>query len=112
MADESQLSVVFHGMDPSAAVRDRGIYLMKKLARANPAIMHGTMTIEERHRHHHQGNLFHVSLRLHLPGFDVIVTHDPERDHAHEDAYVAMRDACAAARKQLDAYERRGGVSP
>lgn len=68
------------------------------------------MTIEGRHRHHHQGNLYHVALRVHLPGLDVVVSQDPERNHAHEDVYVAIRDACDAARKQLDAYEgRRSG---
>jgi Sigma 54 modulation protein / S30EA ribosomal protein len=112
MTDMSQFSVVFHAMDPSDAVRDRGLYLMGKLARANRMIMRGTMTIEGRHRHHHQGNLYHVSLRLHLPGHDIFVTHDPERNHAHEDVYVAMRDACEAARKQLEArHERRAGLS-
>jgi hypothetical protein len=28
---------------------------------------------------------------------DVEVTHDPELNHAHEDVYVAMRDAFRAA---------------
>jgi hypothetical protein len=112
MTEQGQLSVIFHAMDPSDAVRDRGMYLMEKLVRANPTIMRCTMTVEGRHRHHHQGNLCHVSLRLHLPGNDVFVTRDPERNHAHEDVYVAMRDACEAARKQLEALQERQAGSP
>ena len=97
-------------MEPSEPVRQRGELLLQRLIKSHPAIMRGAMTIEGRHRHHHQGNLFHVALRFHLPGLDIVVSHDPERNHAHEDVYVAMRDACDAARKQLEAYEgRRSG---
>jgi hypothetical protein len=105
-----KFTVVFHNAEPSDAVWTRATYLLSKLARTYPSIMRGTMVIEGRHRHHHQGNLFHVSLRLHLPNGDVMVSHDPERNHAHEDVYVSMRDTCDAARGQLDALtEQRGG---
>lgn len=109
MAEAGQLSVIFHSMEPSEAVRQRGEALLQRLARLSPGIMRGKMVIEGRHRHHHQGNLYHVTIRLHLPGLDVEVTHDPELNHAHEDVYVAMRDAFRAARRQLKAYEQRRG---
>jgi hypothetical protein len=105
-----KFTVVFHNAEPSDAVWTRATYLLGKLARAHPSIMRGTMVIEGRHRHHHKGNLYHVSLRLHLPKGDVMVSHDPERNHAHEDVYVSMRDTCDAAHRQLDALsERRSG---
>jgi hypothetical protein len=107
---DDKFTVVFHNAEPSDAVWTRANYFLAKLARAYPGIMRGSMVIEGRHRHHHQGNLYHVSLRLHLPNGDVMVSHDPERNHAHEDVYVSMRDACDAARKQLDAVtEQRNG---
>lgn len=111
MADLAErFTIVFHNAEPSDAVRQRGVQLLDKLARYFPAIMHGTMTIEGTHRHHHQGNIYHVSLRLHLPGGDALVSREPERNHAHEDVYVAMRDACDAAKRQLEALVRsRGG---
>lgn len=109
MTEVGHFSVVFHSMEPSEAVRQRGETLLRRLARLSPDIMRGKMVIEGRHRHHHQGNLYHVSIRLHLPGLDVEVSHDPERNHAHEDVYVAMRDACRAAQRQLRAYEDRRG---
>lgn len=110
MPDFSQFSVVFHSMEPSEAVRARGEALLKKLSRFSGDIMRAKMVIESRHRHHHQGNVYHVSIRLHIPGLDIGVSHDPERNHAHEDVYVAMRDAFRAARRQLEAHEaKRGG---
>lgn len=107
MNEQDLFTIVFNSVEPSDAVRQRALVLLTKLLRTSPSIMRGTMVIEGRHRHHHQGNLFHVSVRLQLPGIDVVVSHDPERNHAHEDIFVAMRDACEAARKQLQAYEGR-----
>ncbi len=104
-----RFTVVFHNAEPSEAVRSRAQYLLDKLLHYQPNIMRGTLTIEGRHRHHHQGNVFHVSLNLHLSGKEIVVSRDPERNHAHEDVYVALRDACDAARKQLDALEQGSG---
>lgn len=108
-AESARFTVVFHNAEPSDAVRTRAEHMLEKLLLFQPDIMRGTLTIEGRHRHHHQGNLFHVSLRLHLPGNDIVVSHDPERNHAHEDVYVALRDACDAARKQLHTLGRSSG---
>jgi ribosome-associated translation inhibitor RaiA len=94
-------------MEPSDAIRQRAETLLERLARLSPTIIRGKMVIESRHRHHHRGNVYHVAVRLHLPGLDIDVTHDPELNHAHEDVYVAMRDACDAAKRQLKAHERR-----
>lgn len=110
MPQPAQFSVVFHSMEPSEAVRARGELLLNRLAHFSPDIMRGKMVIESRHRHHHQGNIYHVSIKVHLPGLDIEVSHDPERNHAHEDVYVAMRDAFRAARRQLEGHEAKRGA--
>jgi ribosome-associated translation inhibitor RaiA len=96
-----RFSIVFHQMTPSPAVKARAQQLLDRLVRAYPMIMRGTMIIEGRHHHHRQGNVYHVAIHAHLPNGDINVSHDPELNHAHEDIYVAMRDACNAAKKQL-----------
>jgi hypothetical protein len=108
--DSTRATIVFHNAEPSESVHSRAQYYIAKLLQFHPTVMHCTMTIEGRHRHHHQGNIYHVSLRIHLPGGDIVVSQDPERDHAHEDVYVSMRDACDAARRQLGSFldKRRG----
>lgn len=108
-AEYGRFSIFFHNMAPSDAIRGRAEQLLEKLLRFSPTIIRGTLTVEARHRHHHQGNVYHVSLNLHLPGRDIVVSHDPELNHAHEDVYVALRDACNAAKKQLAALERFSG---
>lgn len=110
MPELGQFTVVFHSMEPSEAVRSRGESLLKRLCHFNSGIMRGKMVIESRHRHHHQGNNYHVSIKLHLAGLDIEVSHDPELNHAHEDVYVAMRDAFRAARRQLGAREDKRGA--
>jgi ribosome-associated translation inhibitor RaiA len=104
-----RFTVVFHNAEPSDAVQARAEQLLDKLLRFQPNIIRGTLTIEGRHRHHHQGNLFHVSLLLHVPGREIVVSRDPELNHAHEDVYVALRDACDAARRQLEALDQVSG---
>lgn len=113
----SELSVVFHKMESSDAVRARAEDLLRRLQRYSPGIIHSRMVIEARHRHHHHGNLYHVSIMAHSSGLDVEISHDPERDHAHEDVYVAMRDAFRAARKRMLAIqdkrrERPSSIAP
>jgi cold shock CspA family protein/ribosome-associated translation inhibitor RaiA len=54
------------------------------------------------------GDLFQVRLRLTVPGrADIVVDRNPGADHAHEDPYVAIRDAFAAARRRLQDHVRR-----
>ncbi len=47
-----------------------------------------------------------------MPGADVVVTRESPRDHAHEDPYVAVRDAFDAAIRQVEdrVRRRRGDV--
>ncbi|HEV2286535.1 MAG TPA: cold shock domain-containing protein, partial [Steroidobacteraceae bacterium] len=42
-----------------------------------------------------------------LPDKEIAIRHAHPADHAHEDPYVALRDAFRAARRQLEDYERR-----
>lgn len=48
----------------------------------------------------HKGKLFHVTLELVLPGGEVVVHKGDDGNHAHEDVYIAVRDA-------FEALERR-----
>lgn len=56
---------------------------------------------EAPHKHHHQGQHFTVRLDITVPGKEIVVNHDH-----HEDIYVALRDAFAAAKRQLEDYAR------
>ncbi len=70
------------------------------------------VVIEEPHRHHRSGNLFHVRIHVAVPGQELVVDWKPPDDHAREDLLVAVRDAFKAMRRQLEDYVRnlRGDV--
>lgn len=53
------------------------------------------------HRHRQADRLYHIQIRLFLPGDDIIVTRKPVRNEAHRDIYVAIRDSFNAAERLL-----------
>jgi ribosome-associated translation inhibitor RaiA len=94
--------VTFHGLDHSDAAAQRVHEHVDKLARHNAAITRCDVTIEAPHRHQRQGRQFHVRIELAVPGRTLVVSRDPGEAAAHDDVYVALRDAFDAARRQLD----------
>ncbi len=101
------LQITFRGMEPSealeAAIRKRA----EKLERFYDHIISCRVAVERRHRHHHKGNLYHVRVDVTVPHGEIVASRDPGKDHSHEDAYVAIRDAFDAVRRQLEDYARR-----
>ncbi|CCK74569.1 putative sigma 54 modulation protein/ribosomal protein S30EA [Oleispira antarctica RB-8] len=60
------------------------------------------------HNHSHKGKLAHVSLEIGLPGETVAITNDNHDNKAHEDMYVAVKDAFdVAQRKVRKIHEKR-----
>jgi len=109
---EFPLQIEFRNMDRSAAIEDAIRRHLKKLDRFAPDVMRCKVTMEAPHRHHAKGNLYHVSIDLHLPGTEMVVNRDADLNHAHEDPLVALRDAVNAAVRRLQDYVRvrRGKV--
>lgn len=79
----------------------------EKLERFYDRIMSCHVLICAPHQHHHHGKIYHVQIRMHLPGGDIFVTTDPEINRAHEDVYVAVRDAFDAVRRRLEEFVHR-----
>lgn len=94
--------IVFRNMDPSDAIREKVAERMETLERFADRITSLKAIIEAPHRNHQKGKIYHVKIHVGLPGRpDLVVNHEPEANHAHEDVYVAIRDAFDAARRQL-----------
>jgi cold shock CspA family protein/ribosome-associated translation inhibitor RaiA len=100
------LQITYRHMDPSPALDARIRQLASRLERFSPQIMHCHVTVEAPHRHHRQGKLFDVRIDLTVPGHEIAIQRGSVADHAHEDAFVALRDAFRAARRKLQDYER------
>lgn len=106
------LQIRFHGTDPSPAIEAKVRQYVEKLERYYDRIIGCRVAIEALHQHHEQGNLYSAKLGITVPDGEIAVTHDPGRDHRHEDPYVALHDAFRAARRQLEDYarSRRGDI--
>jgi cold shock CspA family protein/ribosome-associated translation inhibitor RaiA len=106
------LDILFRNMDASDAVEAAAREHVAKLERLADSIVSCRVTIEAPHHHHHQGNLYTVSVDLHYAGGEAVANRAPGAKHAHEDVHVALRDAFNAVRRQLqDAVRvRRGDV--
>ncbi|HRK95281.1 MAG TPA: ribosome-associated translation inhibitor RaiA [Rhodospirillales bacterium] len=106
------LEIAFHNMEPSefieANVRER----VGKLERYFDRIIRCSVSIEAPHRAHRQGNLYHVRIEISVPGKDLVVSRNPGDIHAHKDVYVAIRDAFAAAERQLADHARKPSREP
>ncbi len=101
------LQITFRGMDPSAAVETKVRQKAEKLERFSDHLMSCRIVIEAPHRHHHKGKLYHVRIDLGVVGGELVVAHEGPLDHAHEDVYVAIRDAFNATVRRLEDYERK-----
>lgn len=106
------LQVTFRNLDRSPALEADIAEKAAKLEHLFDALISCRVVVEAGHKHHQQGNLFGVSIQVSVPGRELVVSRNPRGDQAHEDAYVAVRDAFDAMRRQLEdvARVRRGEV--
>lgn len=101
------VQVTFRGMDRSEAIETNLREKAEKFERFSQHLMSCRVVIEAPHRHGHKGRLYHVRVDLGVVGGEIVVGHERPVDHAHEDVYVAIRDAFDAATRRLEDYERK-----
>ena len=105
------LQITFRDMEPSEAVEANIRERAERLERFYDHIMSCRVMVESPHGHHHKGRLFDIRIDVTVPDGELVVNHGHHhKDHSHEDVYVAIRDAFAALRRQLEDYvqKRRG----
>ena len=102
---QTPIQITVRDMDHSPAldqhIRDKSA----KLEQYFSLITSCRVVVEAPHQHHHQGKLYTVRLDITVPGREIVVNHEHDQD-----VYVALRDAFAAATRQLEDYAqvRRG----
>ena len=101
------LEINFRHMEPSAAVEANIHEKVAKLERHFDRIISCRVVVEAPHRRHNKGKMFAVSVNIAVPGKELVVNHTGAKDHAHEDAYVAIRDAFNAAGRRLEEHARK-----
>lgn len=106
------LEITFRGLDRSEAVEAEIRKHVDHLEKFCERITSCHVTLELPHRHKTNGKQFEVRIALAVPRRDLVVSHNPGRDETHTDAYIAIRHAFKAMRRELEDYvrETRGDV--
>jgi cold shock CspA family protein/ribosome-associated translation inhibitor RaiA len=104
------LQISFRNFEPSDFVSARIREEVAQLQQFYGGIIGCQVALELLTKRHQQGNLFRARVEVKVPGEDLVAGRDSAMDHAHEDAYVALRDAFAAAKRQLEDYVDRHRV--
>jgi len=95
------LQVHFANVDKSDAVEARVRERVDRLERLHDRITSCRVHIEAPHKHHRKGNRYEVRIDLVIPDAELVVNNKPGDVNAHEDVYVAIRDAFDAIERQL-----------
>jgi ribosomal subunit interface protein len=96
--------ITYRGMHHSPAMDSRIRELAAKLEEFHPGITSCHVVIDEAARHKNKGNLFEVRVDIHVPGHEIVATHQH-----NEDAYAAITAAFEAVVRQLEEVHRKGG---
>lgn len=106
------LQITFRHLEPSAAIENKIKAQVQKLEKHYDRITGCKVVVEAPHQHHHKGKLYRTEVDLTIPGEEIVANRNPHLNHAHEDVYVAIRDAFRAARRKLgnQVKRRRGHV--
>lgn len=105
------LQIQFRDMERSDFIFNNIWEHAEKIEHFFDHILSCSVVVSMPHQHQRRGKLFHIQIRLHLPGNDLFVTTAPEKNAAHEDVYVAIRDAFDTLKRRLeDQVRRRRGL--
>ncbi len=105
---EIPLQISFKNMEGSEAIEARIHEKAAKLEQYFGRLTSCRVVVEAPHRHHHKGKIYHVRIDIGVPGHpDLVVSREPEENHAHEDVYVAIRDAFSKAQRQLQDFRHK-----
>jgi ribosomal subunit interface protein len=105
---QTPLQIAFQDIAPSptleAAIREK----VAKLEHFHGRMTSCRVVVALPHRSKRQGTLYNIRIDITVPGGgEIVVNREPGLDHAHEDVYVALRDAFDSTRRQLQDYVRR-----
>lgn len=107
------VEVTWRHMDASEHLETEIRQKAATLGRYYKGITRVHVTIEEplAQKVQHKGGQWHVNVHVEIPGYDVVISHDPGDARKHDDVYQTMRHAFEAARKQLTQRSDKEGGS-
>lgn len=100
---QTSLLIAFQGCEPSDPIRASIEREFERLETHDRRITSGRVTVIGPSEQHRNRTGFQIHILLTLPPHDnIVVSHSPSDDGRHAHAEVAVKDAFAAARRQVD----------
>lgn len=99
--------ISFRDMEPSPRIQAQIERRVKKLESVFNHVSACRVIVEAPHKHRIRGNLFHVRIDLSAPQKELIASRDVSVNIAHEQVDVALRDAFAAIKRQLQKHKEK-----
>jgi ribosomal subunit interface protein len=96
--------IIWQNLSPLDTIELKIHKHITKLEKFSDRLIDCRVVIAVPHRHHHQGNIYHVQINLTVPGGQLVVNRQPPAQQTHEDLNVAIRDAFENAERQLKDY--------
>jgi ribosome-associated translation inhibitor RaiA len=108
----TNLQIIWQHLSPSDKTETKIRKHVAKLEKFAERLSDCRVVIAVPHRHHHQGNIYHIQINLTVPGGELVVNRQPPAQQTHEDLHIALHDAFESAERQLKDYaqQRRGEV--
>ena len=99
------LEITFHNMDPSETMEAKVKSRAARLERFASAIISCRIVLEAAHKQPHGGALA-ISIKLGLPGKDIVVKREQRRHDSRGDAYQVIGVAFDIAERQVEEHLR------
>jgi ribosome-associated translation inhibitor RaiA len=100
------LQITFRHLDHSPALESRIRALVARLEKFHARITHCRVIVGSPPGHRRHGAVYDFHIEIGLPDEVIAVRHARAAAPAHQDPFVALRDAFRAARRKLEDYRR------
>lgn len=107
MAIQFPLKIQFRDVERSDKIYNAIWDRVERLASFYNRIVSCEVVVSTPHQHRVDGLIYHIQIRLYVPGEDIFIGTEPELNGAHKDPFVAVRDAFDAAQRKLEDLIRR-----
>lgn len=108
---DTPLEIQFNGLDRSEAIEAHIVEKVAKLKKRFERMSHCRVVIEVPHRNPARATkskIYNVKVEIAIPSHkSIMVTHERDDDHTHDDILIAIRDAFAAAERQAKVLNRK-----
>ena len=103
------LQITFENAEPSEAVSVAIQHEVERLEKYQHHITGRRVAVVAPSTKHRHGSAYRINIWVTIPPHEnIVVSHQPSDDRSHMHVEVAIKDAFAAARRQIEALAQRG----